>query len=381
MRLRHAGIGLGAVAAMLSATAPALDFTLGIGPTYSCRNRGPGARIAALTFLEPAPVLSIDDYGGRHYQPGDGDNVGVGTGYADLTTPVGRYCVGVFYRTDYRGAASRDTLDALVANHNRQPFDVGRAYKLEFASSYLDSAGVKLSRVFEFEPADRWSLQFGVTASVMKALIYREAHLHGSAVATSGRYAVGTAALVRTESDYDAADFNSFVGTGDPEGHGYSFDAGFAMRAPGGHTVTATILDAYSSLNWNGVPESIESIDNETVRYDTNLNREAFVAGRDRRVDLSHPMEPRYRLALSAPLQRGFSLFASNDYVNHTHFPAMGLGYSWSGNYAELGFDIQTQAVSILFGRGWLRLAISSDDIQLSDASVLGVGLSIAGVW
>ena len=127
---------------MMSATAPALDFTLGIGPTYSCQSRGPGARIAALTFLEPAPVLSIDDYGGRHYQPGDGDNVGVGAGYADLTTPVGRYCVGVFYRTDYRGAASRDTLDALVANHNHQPFDVGRttSWNLLRATSILQAS-------------------------------------------------------------------------------------------------------------------------------------------------------------------------------------------------------------------------------------------------
>jgi hypothetical protein len=381
MRLRHAGIGVGAVAVMLSAAAPALDFTLGVGPTFSCQGSGPGARVAGLTFLEPAPVLSTDEYGGRHYDPDDGNNAGVGTGYADLTTPVGQYCAGIFYRTDYYGNASRDTLDALVANHRREPFDVGRTYELEFSSTQLDMAGLKLSRVWRFEPGDRWSLQLGVTASVMKALRYREEHLRGSAIATSGRYAVGTATLVRTESDYDPSDFNPFVGTGDPEGYGYSLDAGAVLRSPRGDLVTATVLDAYSAIHWNDVPESIENADNETFRYDANFNRQAFVAGRDRRVSLTHQMDPRYRLALSVPLQRGFSLIASDDFVNQTHFPAAGVGYGWSGSYAELSVDLQAGAVSILIGHEWLRLTISADDLDVSEATVLGAGLSIAVAW
>lgn len=381
MRLLHAGIGVGAVAVMLSAAAPALDFTLGIGPTFSCQSRGPGARVAGLTFLEPAPVLSTDEYGGRHYQPDDGNNVGVGTGYADLTTPAGNYCAGVFYRTDYRGDASRDTLDALVANHRRQPFDVGRTYELEFGSTYLDMAGLKVSRVWAFEPAERWSLQLGATASVMKALRYRDEHLRGSAIATSGRYGVGTATLVRTESDYDSSDFNPFVGTGDPEGYGYSFDAGVVLRSPRGDIATATVLDAYSAIHWNDVPQSIENADNETFRYDANFNRQAFVAGRDRRVSLSHQVDPRYRLALSLPVARGFSLIASDDYVDHTHFPSAGVGYRWSDGYAELSLDLQAGAVSILLGHDWLRLSISADRLDFSEATVLGAGLSIAGAW
>ena len=381
MRLRLAGIGLGAAAALLSAAAPALDFTLGVGPTFNCQSRGPGARVAAVTYLEPAPVLSIDDYGGHHFDPGDGDNVGVGVGYADLTAPAGQFCFGVFYRTDYRGDAARDTLEALVANHNREPFDVGRTYELEFSTTYLDAAGIKLSRVFEFEPVERWSAQFGLTGSLMKALAHREQRLHGSAVATSARYATGTASLVRTESDYDASDFNPFVGTGDPEGYGYTIDAGLVVLPPGGVTLTATVMDAYSRVRWNDVPDSRETVDNETIRYDANLNREAFIHGLDRRVDVSVSIEPRYRIALSAPMRRGLTAFASDDYVRHTHFPALGLGYSWAGNYAEVGIDAQTRAVSVMFGRGWLRVAVASDDFDLSDASVLGIGLSLAGVW
>ena len=94
---------LGVAAVMIAAAAPALDFTLGVGPVFNCQAEGLSARAAALTYLEPAPVLSIGDYGGRHYDPGDGSNVGIGVGYADLTAPLGRYCVGVFYRTDYAG--------------------------------------------------------------------------------------------------------------------------------------------------------------------------------------------------------------------------------------------------------------------------------------
>lgn len=369
------------VAALWGVAAPALDFTLGVGPLRDCQGRGPGVRIAAMTFLEPAPVLSVDDYGGRRYHPSDGDNVAVGVGYADLTAPAGRYCVGVFYRTDYRGSASRDTLDALVANHRREPFAVGREYDLDFGSTYLDSLGLRVSRVVGFQPADRWLVQLGVTGSIMRALTNREAELKGSAIATSGRYAVGTATLVRTETDYDSRDFNPFVGTGEPRGYGYSFDAGFEVRYRDRYVATATVMDAYSHVQWDDVPRSVENADNATIRYDANFNREALVQGRDRRVRVSQDIGPRYRLALSAPIAGPWSAFAADDYVYRTHFPSVGVGYSWTSSYAEVEFDFETNAVSAMIGRSWLRLSVSTDDLNPADASVLGVGLSVAAAW
>lgn len=368
---------MGAAALLTSAAAPGLDFTLGFGPADNCRGGRAGLRAAALAYLEPAPVLQIKDYGGRHYHPGDGENVGIGTGYADITVPVGKACAGVFYRTDYRGDASPDTLDALVANRDRRPFDVGRRYALAFDSAYVDAMGLKLSRVLGFEAWRGSVVQFGLTGSIMKALTHREETLRGSAVATSGDYAVGTARLERDISNYNMRDFNPFVRKADPEGYGYAVDASMAVRSAQGYAVELTVMDAYAHLDWQDVPSSLETIDNQDIRYDANFNREAFVQGRDRRLDLGHRIEPRYRGVFLAPLDRGLTLVVSDDYVRQTHFPALGLRYAAEEFDAALGYDVQTHAVSLDLQKGWLTVSITSNDLNVQDASVLGARLGV----
>jgi hypothetical protein len=372
---------LGVAAFMSSAATPALDFTLGVGPMFNCQGEGLSARAVALTYLEPAPVLSIGNYGGRHYDPGDGSNVGIGVGYADLAAPVGRYCVGAFYRTDYAGQASRDALDALVANREGRAFDVGRNYSLAVDSTWLESAGIKVSRVFGFEPAAHWSLRLGVTASLMKALSLRKEQLHGSATATSGDYAVGTASLTRALSHYDAKDFNPFVGKADPDGYGYAADFGAVLQSPSGYVAEFTVMDAYSHLDWQDVPQSKDNVDNATIRYDANLNREAFIHGLDRRVDLAQPLEPRYRVSLAAPLTRAFTLVISDDYVCDTHFPALGFRHRVKDMDTQVSYDAQTRAVSLHWQKAWFSFSIATNDLDLGNATVLGAGLQFASRW
>lgn len=367
---------------MLFATAtPALDFTLGAGPIDRCQVGGPSAHAAALAYLEPAPVLLTDEYGGEHYQSVGGRNVAVGTGYADVIARAGKFCLGVFYRADYLGSAASDTLDALVANHERRPFDVGRTYKLRLESAYFDSVGLRLSRVYPFEPVAGWSVQLGLTASLMKALTHRDERLEGSAVAVDSRYAVGTATLVRALTDYDMKDFNPFVGKADPEGYGYAADAGLVVASPSGYRVELTVMDAYSRIEWQDVPQSLESVDNETIRYDANFNRAAFVNGRDRRVDVGRTIQPRYRTLVSAPLKPGLALVVSDDYVYSTHFPAAGLRATVRDIDAEVSYDTRTQAVSLNLGKGWFGLSLTTDDIRPGSASVLGATLNFASAW
>lgn len=381
MRLCSAEWALGVAGALFASATAALDFTLGAGPVDRCKAGGPSVHAAALAYLEPAPVLLADAYGGKHYQPGDGNNVAVGTGYADVVARAGKLCVGVFYRADYRGDVDRDTLDALVANHHKRPFDVGRTYRLRLESAYFDSAGLRLSRVFQFEPADGWSAQLGLTASLMKALTHQDERLDGSAVAVDSRYAVGSASLVRTLTNYDMKDFNPFVAGGDPGGYGYAADAGVVVTSPTGYRIELTVMDAYSRIEWHGVPQSLETVDNETLRYDANFNREAFVNGRDRRLDVGSTIQPRYRTLVAAPLKPGLALVVSDDYVQSTHFPAAGVRGLVRDIRAEVSYDVRTQAVSVNLGKGWLSLSVTSDAIRPGSASVLGATLNFASGW
>lgn len=381
MRATPIRILIGVVAGLMPAASPAFDFTLGVGPVTGCADSTPGLRAAALTFLEPTPVLRIREYGRREYDPEPGENLAVGVGYADLTVPLGRVCLAAFYRTDYVGHATRDALDALVANRNDQPFDVGRTYSLGFESTWLESAGLKASRVFDYESKAGWSVRLGVAASLMKALSLRKDSLIGRATATSAEYAVGTASLVRADSDYDRKDFNPFVGRADPEGYGIGADAGVVLQFPSGWATELTVMDAYARFDWRDVPQSTENADNQTIRYDANLNREAFVQGVDRRVNLTQPLEARYRAAQSVPAGRGLTVILSNDYAYETHFPAVGLRYQSGNLVAQTTYDTRMQAVSFDCRWSWFTVSITADDLNFGNASVLGAGLQFARNW
>ena len=371
----------GVLAGFASASAPALDFTLGLGPVFECRTQGLALRAASLTLLEPTAVLRVREYGSRDYDPQSGNNLGVGVGYADVTAPAGRFCLGAFYRNDYVGQASKDALDALVANRAGRPFEVGRTYDLAVESTWLESAGIKVSRVFGFEPRRDWSLQVGVTASLMKALSLRDEALRGTAIATSGDYAVGTASLTRSMSDYPRKDFNPYVGKADPDGYGYAADIGVVVQSPTGWVTEFTVMDAYARINWQDVPRSVERADNQTIRYDANLNREAFIQGVDQRVNVSKAIEPRYRLSQAVPLGRGFTALLSNDYAYDTHFPALALRRQWVNSVGELAYDTETHAVSIDWRWAWLTVSVTSNDLDFGDATVLGAGLQFASSW
>lgn len=378
---RCALLGLGTVALLASSSAPGLDFTLGLGPTRNCAGGGVAGRAVALSYLEPAPVLLADEYGGRHYDPDGGDNIGVANGYADLTAPLGKTCLGIFYRVDYRGEATRDALDALVENHAKRPFDVGRSYELAVDSRYVESAGIKASRVFEFEPVAGWTVRAGVTGSLMKAVTYRDDRVRGTAIATSGTYAVGTATRVRTLSDYNLKRFNPFVEKKDPEGYGWSADLDLILRAPGGQVLSLTAMDALSGIRWSDVPQSVESFDNATVRYDANFNRDAFVRGVDRRVGVDAVIEPRYRVALSVPVEDRWTLLASDDLVHQTHFPTVGVNRSLEQGYAEASLDMRTWSVSLAGGYGGFTLSVTANSPEPQEASLLGFELGYRKHW
>ena len=140
-------------------------------------------------------------------------------------------------------------------------------------------------------------------------------------------------------------------------------------------------MDAYSHLDWQDVPQSQESVDNETIRYDANLNREAFIHGVDRRVDLAQPLEARYRVSLAAPLRRGFTLLMSDDYVSDTHFPALGFRHQLKDMDTQLTYDAQTRAVSLYWQKAWFSVSVSTNDLDLENATVLGAGLQFANRW
>ncbi len=130
---------------------------------------GIGFSGGAIAYLEPAPVVTFDDYGGGRYSPNRGNDIGIGIAYGEVTGKVAGFCVDALYRAEFLGEASRDVLDALVANHFGAPFDAGRTYHLSFTDKSFKAGGLRLRRVADFDFTDQWSARLGFGVSALKA--------------------------------------------------------------------------------------------------------------------------------------------------------------------------------------------------------------------
>jgi len=373
----------GVVVALLPAAVAALDFTLGAGAAQNCRASATGISFnaGAMAYVEPAPVLSVDDYGGSRYSPSRGNNIGIGIGYGELTGEVAGFCLGALYRAEYLGEASRDILDALVGNHFRRPFDVGRTYGLSLSDESFQADGLRLRRVVDIKFSDEWSASLGAGVSVLKGLAGRQESVSGSAVATSGSYAVGTATWLKTDTNLNLADFNPFVAPGTPSGYGFSTDFEFIARSRAGYSIDFIVMDALGRLYWHDVPESYRTLDNATVSYNADFNRNAFVTGLDSRVTFVQDLPRNYRLAATLPVVSELSAVVADDLIESLHFPSVGARYGARGPFGALDFDIRTRSLSIEGGLPFMSAAITSNSFKVHSATVLGISLQAFHTW
>ncbi len=72
---------------LLPAAIWALDLTVGAGAAQNCPASAVGIGFSggAIAYLEPAPVVTFDDYGGGRYSPNRGNDIGIGIAYGEVT--------------------------------------------------------------------------------------------------------------------------------------------------------------------------------------------------------------------------------------------------------------------------------------------------------
>ena len=371
-------IGCGLVVSPMPASA--LDLTVDSGAASDCSGL-PHLQAAAAAYLEPAPLTTINQYGGNQYVPSSGNNIGVGIGFAEISAATPWVCIGLLYRAEFEGTASKDLLDILHANHFGQPFDVGRTYHTWYEAQSLKAEGLRLRRAFELGELRGLSFTLGFGASLLEAAQGRQQSLTGSVAATSPTYAVGTATWLRTDSDLNPNDFNPFVGPGHPTGLGFSTDFELKVASAEGAALDVIVMDAGGRIYWHGTRNSLLMADNATIRYNSDLNRDAFVTGVDSRIDEVEHIPIKYHVALSEPLVAQVSALLEDDAVNGYHFVSIGARYGSVERHASATFDTRAHAVSI--GGRWRSCyaSFTTNRWRPQDATALGVSLGIGLRW
>jgi hypothetical protein len=336
---------------------------------------------AAVAYLEPAPVASVDDYGGEHYAPSPGNNIGVGVGFAEISAAVAHFCVGLLYRAEFEGNASKDLLDILHDNHFGQTFDTGRTYHADFDEQSLKAEGVRLRRALKLGEVGGFHFTLGLGASFLKATQGRQQSLNGTVTATSADYAVGTATWQRTESDFNLADFNPFVGPGNPTGLGFSTDLELKAQSSTGSTLDFIVMDAIGRIYWQGTRSSLLTANNATIRYDANFNREALVNGVDSLVNETEHIPAKYRAAFTQPLIAKFSALLEDDWVDGYHFVSFGTQYGSAQHNVAATFDTRVHAVELSARWRYVNVSFTTNRWRPQDATALGASLGLSAHW
>jgi hypothetical protein len=336
---------------------------------------------AAVAYLEPAPVASVNDYGGDHYAPSPGNNIGVGVGFAELSAGLAHFCIGLLYRAEFEGNASKDLLDILHANHFGRSFDVGRTYNAGYDEQSLKAGGVRLRRAFKLGEMGKFDFTLGLGASFLKATQGRQQFLNGTVTATSPDYAVGNATWQRTESDFNLADFNPFVGPGNPTGLGFSTDLELKIQSSTGTLLDLIVMDAGGRIYWQGTRNSLLMANNATIRYDANFNREALVNGVDSLVNETERIPTKYRVAFTQPIIAKFSALLEDDWVEGYHFVSFGTQYGSAQHNVAATFDTRVHAVEISARWRYVNASLTTNRWRPQDATALGASLDLSARW
>ncbi len=290
------------------------------------------------------------------------------------------FCVGILYREQYYGKASRDLLDLWVSNHQAERFEAGRRYDIAGRVNTLRATGLRVRKTHRFDMASGITLQLAAGASLLKGLDVAQKSYSGVVTATSDSWIAGNASWQRTKSDVNPLKFSPYVGTGNPHGLGYSTDveliAGFR-----GWTLDAATVDALGRIWWRDVPQSIKTLDNAAISYNANLDQDAAITGFDQRVDFRQDLPMRFRFMLTSAALGSWRLRVEDGLIHGLHFPAVGTVLQLGTGSLEVDYDLRTRAVGLGGTFGPLRLAILADDPRVKRASTLGISLSAGLAW
>jgi len=374
------GLLLASGLALASMKVAALDLTVDSGAAGDCAGL-PHLQAAAAGYLEPAPLSTVNQYGGNQYVPSPGNNIGVGVAFAEISAATPLVCVGLLYRDEFEGVATKDLLDILHANHFGQPFDTGRTYRASYEAQSLKAEGLRLRRAFELGELQGFRFTLGIGASLLDAAQGRQQSLTGTVTATSPSYAVGTATWLRTDSDLNPNDFNPFVGPGHPTGLGFSTDFELKVTSAAGAALDVIVMDAGGRIYWHGTRNSLLMANNATIRYDTDLNRDAFVTGFDSRINEVEHIPVKYHVALCEPIASKVSALFEDDAVDGYHFVSVGARYGSVERNASASFDTRVHAISI--GGRWRSFyaSFTTNRWRPQDATALGLSLGASLRW
>jgi hypothetical protein len=288
---------------------------------------------------------------------------------------------GLFYRQDWSGHATPDTVSAYVRNQYDQLGTQTRGYALDYSLTGFAADGVRVGHSWNWEAAGASQFAFGVSAELMRGVSLRSDSMQGTL-----QTALGAGSLSGSRTDFDTglaavqtgASFNDFVPSAAQavaDGTGWGLDLGATWIAAGGFRIAFAANDLGARLHWNNVPMIATVATHLSYPYLTP-QRTPAVQGLDAYAPVTLRLQAKYMLEADLPPQAGIVGSARLEAQGGVVYPQLGLDWEFAPRWnCGIDYDTRFGALGVDLRHGGFSFGLSTQSANLAQSRAVGAEL------
>lgn len=279
------------------------------------------------------------------------------------------WSLGFFFRHDYMARFSPDTIELLYRDKNDLPVRTDATYDLWIDVHHLEAQGLRI----QFPRLVAGPLEFAVGLSLFHATGLLDGSGRGTIETGASSY-VGSA---RLNYRYDQ-DLLLDRKVDPPEGWGAGFDLSLSWRPRPGTLWTMDVRDLGARIRWRDAPYTRALVTSSTLTFDENgfIETSPLLSGVESNKDATQHLPIQLRTTIRQRLTTGWTALAAFEQYDDVRLPSLGIQTNRGNWTGWAGWQWETNAVELGWGRGHTRLRLLIDQLDPDRITTAGLEFS-----
>ena len=380
-KIRHFALGLCALPLLCQA-----DGLLSVD--NPAKNTQDHKVYASAQAFEGNDQVAMRQYGAQwqgDYSPRNDTNIGLLSARTESGLQWDGFRFGALYRAEALVQTNRDSSDLVQQYNNRQGYDIGRAYLIDYQIKGFEAYGARLSKSLPFNLGSQWALNVGIGVSYLHGKSLKLETATGQVITLNAKDFDANVTTIDTNSSINTRDrayFNAPYGRqASPSGQGYAIDAGLLLRDQNsGFSAELAVADLAGRINWQDVPNHLADYKTATKYYDSDgfVRFNPIATSVSSYQNVNQSLEPKVWLALNYAFQ-ALEIQSATSYTAGFWFPQAGIKYHLNPKWV-LGadYDFRFNTLGVLVQHQWLHFGVKTDNSNLASAKAYGVTAGIS---
>ena len=342
---------------------------------------------ASLEAFEGNDQVAMNQYGTQwqgSYTPRSGTNIGLLSARAETGVQWDGFRLGALYRAEALVQTNRDSSDLVQQFNNRQGYDLGRSYLIDYQIKGFEATGARVSKSLDFNLGAQWGLGVGLGVSYLHGKSLKLQTASGKVITLNAKDIDAGVTTQATDSNTNVTDFAYFNAPygrlASPTGQGYAVDAGLVLsHKDSGFSAELAVADLAGRINWTNVPSNATNYKTATKYYDADgfVNFTPAATRISSYQNVSQSLDPKVWLALNYAFDQ-FELQGAGSYTAGFWFPQAGVKYRPNAKWSlSADYDLRFHTVGLSMQYQWLHVGLRTDSSNLDAAKAFGVTAGI----